>query len=109
MYRFMKKLIFAVSLVMASTLLAAEKKTTTTTTRTSVSASSYSSGSSRLGLGFATFGGGLVGGLAGTLHTASVMIELNDKMALQPFFGIMSSSPFTFGGGGIFKYTLHGG
>ncbi len=102
----MKKLIL-VSLVLASTVFAAEKKnTTTTTTRTTV-APSYSDGghSMKWGLGFATFGGGLV---SGTAHTASVMLEFSDLVALQPYFGIQSSSPFTFGGGAILKYTLHG-
>ncbi len=100
----MKNLLL-VSLLLASTVFAAEKKVTTTT-RTTVSPS-YSDGrGARFGLGFATFGGGLI---SGTAHTASLMIELSELIALQPYFGIQSSSPFTFGGGAIFKYTLHGG
>ena len=104
----MKKL-FLVSLVLASTVFAAEKKTTTTTTTRTTVAPSYSEGgghSMKWGLGFATFGGGLI---SGTAHTASVMLEFSDLVALQPYFGIQSSSPFSFGGGAILKYTLHGG
>jgi len=101
----MKKL-FLVSLVLASTVFAAEKKTTTTTTTKTTVAPSYSSGHSlKWGIGFATFGGSQI---SNTSHSASVLLELSDVVALQPFFGIPTSSPFTFGGGAILKYNLHG-
>lgn len=108
MYRFMKKLILAITMVLATTLIstravAAEKKTTTkTVTTSSSSSSSWSESKMRYGFGFTTYG-------AGGNGAVSFMLEFNDLTSLQPFFGILASSPFSFSVGGVLRHTLHGG
>ncbi len=110
MYRFMKKLILAVTMVLATTLfaaprtVAAEKKTTTKTTVTS--SSSYSESKMHVGIGFTTFGAATPVGAAGAV---SFMLEFSDLLSLQPFFTFNSSSPFSFAVGSVLRYTLHGG
>jgi hypothetical protein len=64
-----------------------------------------SSNDMKFGVGLTAYGGSSTsGGLSG-------LIEIDDKMAVQPFLGLGygAVTGFSFGLGGMFKYTLVGG
>jgi len=60
-----------------------------------------SSGIQRTGFGFTTFSQIGVGSLSG-------LVDITDKLALQPFLSFGTTSPFQFGVGALGKYTLIG-
>ncbi len=106
----MKTNIIAIGTFLALTLsVASQAKTVkasaqpSTSRGTSSEAVTTSGGHSRVGLGFATYGGALTA--PGSL---SAWIDFNSTNSIQIFTSIGSSSPFTFGIGAAYRYTLLG-
>jgi hypothetical protein len=99
---------FVVLGLSASIALAAGKSDSVRSSRSaakkaeSVSVSSTSSGHTRMGVGFTT------GNFGDSKTALSAWFDLNDAHSIQPMFFIGGTSPFTFGAGANYRYTLSG-
>ncbi len=86
----------------------ARKSAPSTVTASDIREPAGDRGATRFGLGFATYGGPPQ--LGGILVNPSISgwIDFSPLMSIQITAAIASSSPFQFGLGGAFRYTLHG-
>jgi hypothetical protein len=80
---------------------------TTTTTESSDTREINADSGMRWGAGFSSYGSGTVGG-AGFAPALDVWLDLPGKHSVQFLAGIQSSSPFTFGVGGVYRYDVLG-
>lgn len=95
---------FVTALVLISPVAGAAGAQRNTTAASVASTTSSNSGGFHLGFSSDTT---IVAGAA-SVPAISALFGLSDKLALQTYLGLSSTTPFAFGGGAMIKYTVVG-